>query len=215
MFYWDWALLFGLGIVTFFDLSFRWLAFGRVESAAIDIVLFTSVYAAVESAHVRPDEVWLQRLIVNAVILIALLITHRFNTDQLKRMVSTRLEEIQEDLCSRGDVGEAMGAQVARLNAAKRLAERNVVLALEVPVFRDRYVREGKATWRSELCELLNAVSPIEPSTKTGIRRPWKVTDFLLSATRRWIILVGFSLGALIAIVVLVTPVLSQIVSNI
>ncbi len=98
----SWGLLFGLLAVVYLDLGFRYLAFGQLESVAIDICLFASVYSVVELARqisnysdprfVGPRDlyVWSVRTSVAVFCLLTLVIAHRLLRDLLDRRIAIK-----------------------------------------------------------------------------------------------------------------------------
>jgi hypothetical protein len=97
----SWGLLIGLLAVVFLDLGFRYLAFGQVESVAIDIALFASVFSLVElarqidghqhffSSGKTSDDLflWSIRTAVDVVCLLVLVLSHKFLRDLLDRRI--------------------------------------------------------------------------------------------------------------------------------
>jgi hypothetical protein len=180
----SWGLLVGLLAVVFLDLGFRYLAFGQVESVAIDIALFASVFSLVELArqvdnyshlsriHTNSGDLflWSVRAAVDVVCLLVLVLSHKFLRDLLDR-------RIERKFISRL-VGEANEVGRTSLQLVYPLVTRSVLLTL-TGTGRSKRLREGKQRWLIEVVDYLNHQFPgqTRPQTSSGIEKESESAD--------------------------------------
>ena len=180
--------------VVIIDLVLRYFIFGRLESAAIDIALFTTIYCIVEVARSFGEEsfnrhelaYWCIKLTISAISMIILGAFHMRSERELERVV----EDVIND--TRNKTKDAQAKQL--LDAAKPLITRSILVSFTPP---ESMLRLGKRNWRAEAAHLMNLISALK--SKDELQQE----DLTLPQSTRYsgLILFGF-LSALCVLIV-------------
>jgi hypothetical protein len=183
----DFSTLVVLVVAVAIDLSIRYLAFGDVESVAIDAALFGAVASGLElarqvSANGPEISQWVQRTGWGLLFTLVLAGAHKMLKDTLHANARERLQVAAND-----------ASGVAK-NALHHIP--NVVIMVIQLTFIPEW-RRGKTGRRNSLATYLNTLSPKSGFTEEHFRlRRWEMNLALL----------GFSFGGFLG---LLAPVIS------
>lgn len=178
------------------DLLLRLLAFGRLESIAVDVALFSAFYCLGEVVGFFVDaetvliggelKAWMIKLAFTVFCWVVLSVVHRGAAEDLSELVRVRLQEAVD----RSTLPDAHRL----INALRPVVSRSVLVSFTPPEGR---LRAGKQRWRSEVAKLVNEVAQLE-----GVDQ-FVQEDFSLPYSRRVSGLVLFgALGGLSVLVV-------------
>lgn len=165
----NWYSLVAIALFVFLDLGLRLWIFGRLESIALDISLFSFVYCLVEFVRVMypgtalNDEAraWGLRLAGIFAIVIVLSIIHSVYNSSLRDLIDQKFEEADESL---SDDDRKL------LKLAKPLIRRSVVVTFVGP--ETPLLRKGKKNWRNESAALLNRIAGKDTFTAEALLLP-------------------------------------------
>lgn len=166
------------------DLLFRWLAFERTESIAIDISIFSAVYSLIELLRAGPDQPpWKTPTLLGVVVLCGLAVLHRILASELKEKIEETYKALQENM------PDPVNKDV--INANIPVAKYAIVVALSTS-----WIRMGKTRRRKNIIEALRKAD-LDPKGILDLEK-----SFLLpKKLRRWMILVFF-LGGLVSVAI-------------
>jgi hypothetical protein len=181
-------LLTGLLLAAALDLLFRWLAFGRLESVAIDIALFSWLYGLIRSFESADEGFeWNQRLGIGLMILLVLLVIHLWlHRERLRRKLEEVFDDIHQNV-SGDNLAEAA-------NRFKRVA----TFAIDVAFIE---MKMGKRERRDDFADALKAVGLDTNPEISG-------SSFLLPAKLRWAMIAVFFVLGLVSVMVPVTTII-------
>jgi hypothetical protein len=187
--------LIGAGAV---DLGLRWFSFGRIESVALDLSIFTFLYSLVAWVwHDGSKSDWGPKTLIGLACVVLLTAAHGV-------VYRTRLRgELLRNLTDRiTDVVDVESRGVAR--QLGRLLERVIPLTIELG---EDGIRQGKRRIRQEAADLLNALLPLLGATQERVEDlAISEKSFLLPFRTRFPLYVLF---LVFGIVSLVTPAVS------
>lgn len=162
----EWGLLVGLFAAALADLYFRWMAFGVVDSVAIDICLYTTLFTAYEAFTTSGTEKtdWSFKAVVCGACLLLLIGVH---TTVLRSSLNRRISKYEREFVeSLPEKSRLLGW--AAIDVAKRV----------VPVTinpTESGIRKGKFETLSEITTLFELVrrtgdptpAPADPASDT------------------------------------------------
>jgi len=196
----NWWLLLGLVIAALTDTYLRWAAFGRIESVAIDIALYTMLYSLSEafvSKH-HTDQWYIKSLIEGGILLSLSLLHALVYRAGLQRQVRAYYEQLIDD--SPEQLRPA-------LRALQHLMEKMMPLSVELYVL----IRTGKRKRREDAARLTQEILALTQFLPPNARRRAvpKVSEeiFLLSRGARLGMALVLATGA---IVCLLAPVITK-----
>jgi hypothetical protein len=101
------------------DLAFRWIAFKRVESVAIDVSIFSCIYSALEFLKDNPSlsHSWGVKTLILLFIVLFLSIMHMWLKIQLDEKITDVFEQLQLNLVA-ANLKDAVASQHAIANWA-------------------------------------------------------------------------------------------------
>lgn len=201
----EWAPVIVLGVLATFDLVARYLAFGRLESVAIDIAFVATAFNATQLVTFLVSMVGrdvgrletlglttlLGRVAISALAAVGLMVTHTV----LRRRAENIFNEVVKQLYNQ--ITSAHDKKI--LEAVKGSLRRSVPLTfIGSSVTRSTKVRQGKYIWRKDVAEALDTVAAPRTRRSTTIA-PVDPDSFLLPKGIRVTWLIGFGLFALVA----------------
>lgn len=183
-------LIYLLGAVGM-DLLFRWVAFERIESLAIDISIFSAVYSFFEMLKAADGHSpWRMPTLFGFICIFGLSALHRFLTSQLKETIEDTYKTLQQKMT------DPNKKDVINLNIPVAKYSIMVELWPEVSSFTLlSWVRMGKAKRRMNIIEALRQAE-LDP---TGYLRE---ESFLLPLGLRKLMLPIFFLGGAISVAI-------------
>lgn len=210
-FHFEWLPLIFLGFTTLVDLIFRYLAFGRLESIALDIAFFATAYNFAEFIGAIVDArrgitvdteavwQWTQRVGLSIILLLILVFLHRALSRAVEAQANRVFDRAAESLSVR---------ERKLLDSARPALERSVLLTFVGTQWTESLrLREGKLNWRSEVADVLNnVIAPANARRKNNPVEHVRPDEFLLPRRTRMIALAGF---AVLGTFALLTPYLS------
>lgn len=194
----NYLLLLGLIGAGAVDLALRWISFGRIESVALDLSIFTFLYSLVSWVwHNSTKSDWGPKTLIGLGCVVGLTSAHGL-------VYRTRLRgELLRSLTDRiTDAVNAESREVAR--QLGQLLERVIPLTIELS---EDGIRKGKRRIRQESADLVNALLPQLGATQEGLERlAISEKSFLLPFRTRFPVSILF---LVLGVVSLVTPAVS------
>lgn len=184
-----WVLIIFLAIAVLLDLALRWLAFGRIESVAIDIAIFSMLYSLINylsEAFRKGDNIleWGIKFILGLLLVLGLSATHLHLKNELREKIEKVFEDLQNKLENAGRKDRIPDLHALAIYAI------DVALVARKP---------GKKKRRARI---LHAIKRLELDP-TGILSD---ESFLLDLKLRKLIIIIFIIAGLIAVLIPIFP---------
>ena len=176
------------------DLILRYFIFGRLESVAIDVALFSTIYCAVELIRAFKEEspnqdeprFWFIKFVATLIITMCLGSIHRSSESELKKVV----EDIIAD--TKNKTNSARVKQ--QIDVSKPLVMRSILVSFTPP---ESMLRLGKRNWRAEAAHLMNSLADLKDEEQV------QQEELTLPRHRRYFGLIVFgALGTLCVFIV-------------
>jgi len=177
-------LLIFLGVIII-DLGGRWMAFGRVESIAIDVALFSGLFSLhnLMLSEAEP-KIWLFRMFSGIIVLGALIAFHSYLRNRLEIHVNNLFLRL---------INNAKDANLAKLIGVEQVMAK---WSIDLALWDNKY---GKKERRKKIIDVLH---------KTGLDTENDLADkdlLLPPGLRRLSILIFILLGAFSLVIPLIT----------